>query len=288
MTIDTHTFYLAPLRGVTDYIFRNTFEQYFGKFDYLVAPFTPTVKGTVVNASVVRDIIPDHNDIVRVIPQIIGNVASEILVMSQKMVDLGYSTVNFNLGCPFTPVARKKRGSGMLPYPEMVQSILEELIPKMTCTLSIKLRLGFHDEHEIDRVMPVLNTFPLKEITIHPRTGAQLYSGTVNLDGFQRALSLCNHTVVYNGDIFTIDDFKRISARFPSINKWMIGRGLVQNPFLLQYLKTDKRHFKKEEGSPWPDPVPPQSPVPAATAPSPPGSGSRRRGWSRFWFRSRR
>lgn len=237
------TFYLAPLRGVTDHIFRNTFEKYFGSFDYLLAPFIPTVKGNIVNPSVIRDISPDYNDTRRLIPQIIGNDAQAIIVLAKTMNSLGYNTVNLNLGCPHTPVTRKKRGSGLLPYPDLIRSILEQVIPALNCAVSVKLRLGLQDEHEIDRVIPVLNDFPLSEIIIHPRTGAQMYEGIANLEAFKRCFPLCKAPVTYNGDIFTLEDFNEKCSRFPGIRRWMIGRGAISNPFLLQTLRNQKPLF---------------------------------------------
>jgi tRNA-dihydrouridine synthase B len=76
---------------------------------------------------------------------------------------------------------------------------------------------------------------------IHPRTGVQQYEGTVDLDHFAEASGKCRHPVVYNGDIRSIDDFTGLEEKFPTIKRWMIGRGVVHNPFLLSELKTGNR-----------------------------------------------
>lgn len=241
MTSD-HIFYLAPIRGITDYIFRNTFEKYFAKFDIQVTPFIPTVKGNFVNPSLIRDINPCHNDIKRVVPQIIGNNPQEIRVLANKICELGYSTVNLNFGCPHTPVTKKKRGAGILPYPDMIRSILDQL-PFQNCSFSVKLRLGLENENDIEKIIPLLNDFPLSEIIIHPRTGAQMYKGSVNLDAFQRCLTLSKHVVVFNGDIFSSEDFIYKQSRFPQIKRWMLGRGVLCNPFLLGILRDQSPHY---------------------------------------------
>lgn len=235
---DSYNFYLAPIRGITDNIFRNTFEKYFGKFDFLMAPFIPTVKAEIVNPSILRDINPCCNDTNRLIPQIIGNNPQEITLLACRMNELGYRSININMGCPHAPVTRKKRGSGLLPYPDMVRSILEYLTPKLKCSLSVKLRLGLENQHDIDNIIPVLNDYPLSEVIIHPRTGSQMYKGFADLDSFERALDLCKHTTVYNGDIFSIEDFICKCSRFPQIKRWMIGRGILKRPFLLQELQS--------------------------------------------------
>lgn len=235
MTSD-HIFYLAPIRGITDHIFRNTFEKFFARFDFLVTPFIPTVKGNFVNPSILRDIDPCHNDITRVIPQIIGNNPQEIRILANKICELGYSTVNLNFGCPHLPVTRKKRGAGILPYPEMIRSILDQL-PFQNCSFSAKIRIGLENENDIEKIIPLLNDYPLSEVIIHPRTGAQMYKGSVNLDAFQRCLSLSKHILVFNGDIFSSEDFIHKQNRFPQITRWMLGRGVLCNPFLLGLLR---------------------------------------------------
>ncbi len=235
MTSD-HIFYLAPIRGITDYIFRNTYEKFFARFDFMVTPFIPTVKGNFINPSILRDIDPCYNDIKRVVPQIIGNNPQEIRVMANKICELGYPTVNLNFGCPHAPVTQKKRGAGILPHPDMIRSILDQL-PFQNYSFSVKIRLGLKNENEIEKIIPLLNDYPLSEVIIHPRTGAQMYKGSVNLDAFQKCLSLSRHTLVFNGDIFSLEDFTCKLNRFSQINRWMLGRGVLSNPFLLGILR---------------------------------------------------
>jgi len=229
-----HSFYLAPLRGITDFIFRNSFEKHFGKFNSLLAPFIPTVKGTSVCDSHVKDILPDRNDCTRLVPQIIGNDPEQFLVLVSKMKELGYKSVNWNLGCPFPQITKKKRGSGLLPYPEIIDSFLNQVSRSLQCALSVKVRLGLNNATDLLKLIPVLNKYPLTEVIIHPRTGSQMYSGNVNVEMFVECAAICSHPVVYNGDICSTDDFKRLSTRMPFIKRWMIGRGIVSNPFLIK------------------------------------------------------
>lgn len=232
------SFYLAPLRGITDNIFRNSFENHFGKFSLLLAPFIPSVKGTSVCDSHVKDILPDRNDCTRLVPQIIGNDPEQFLVLASKMKSLGYKSVNWNLGCPFPQITKKKRGSGLLPFPEIIDSFLNHCLPSLQCALSVKVRLGLNCNSELLKIIPVFNKYPLTEVIIHPRTGSQMYSGTVNIEMFEKCAGICSHPVVYNGDILSTNDFIRLSSRMPYVNRWMIGRGMVFNPFLLKSLTT--------------------------------------------------
>ena len=200
MTSD-HIFYLAPIRGITDHIFRNTFEKFFARFDFQITPFIPTVKGSFVNPCILRDIDPSYNDIKRVVPQIIGNSPQEIKVLANKICELGYSTVNLNFGCPHAPVTKKKRGAGILPYPDMIRSILDQL-PFQNCSFSVKIRLGLENENDIEKTIPLFNEY-LSRKSHSPQNRHTNVQRIGKLDAFQRCLSLSRHILVFNGDIFS-------------------------------------------------------------------------------------
>ncbi len=119
----------------------------------------------------------------------------------------------------------------MLPEPDKIAAFLET-IADMPCRLSIKTRIGRRSSAEIQALMPIFNSFPLEELIIHPRLGVQLYKGVVDLDVFADCLTSSTNPVTYNGDICTLEDFNRLAERFPKIQKWMIGRGALTDPFL--------------------------------------------------------
>ena len=136
-------------------------------------------------------------------------------------------------------VTAKHRGSGILPYPDEVRSILDYIMPRLRPALSVKMRLGLHSPDEIFNLIPILNDYPLLNITIHPRTGKQQYSGQVDLDTFEQTLPLLKHQVIYNGDLCTVADFRRLRQRFPKIQHYMIGRGILYDPLLPLKIKNN-------------------------------------------------
>jgi tRNA-dihydrouridine synthase len=232
------TLILAPLRGLTDWIFRESFTTHFGGFDFAMAPFVSTVAAIKIGRNHLKDLLPQRNTTLPIVPQLIGNNADDFLRLASLLhAELGFTEINWNLGCPFPQVTRKKRGSGLLPYPEHIRNFLDRLIPRLPVKLSIKTRLGLKSDADINALIPVFNDYPLSEIVVHPRTGEQQYTGTVNLPAFESFVKLSKNTVTYNGDIITIDDYRRLSQKFPSITRWMIGRGCIQNPFIALQIK---------------------------------------------------
>ena len=202
--------YLAPLQGFTDRVFRNSFSRFFKGFDLSIAPFISALHGGRYKNKELRDVLPENNRLLPVIPQIMGNDPDDFAAVAAALHDLGYTTVNWNLGCPYKMVAKKMKGSGLLCFPDVVDSFLDRVFPMVKTGISIKMRLGRYDHREIFTLMPVLNRYPLDEITIHPRTGVQMYEGTVDLDTFEEACAMCDHPVVYNGDIRSLGDFEKI------------------------------------------------------------------------------
>lgn len=228
---------LAPIRGVTDYIYRNVYSKYFSGFDSAMAPFITTFPGTEIKDKVLRDLMPENNDGMILIPQIIGKNADEFILLAKKLNDLGYGEINWNLGCPHKMVAKRGRGSGLLPTPEIIDAFIEKVLNEIPNKLSVKIRLGRKSPDEVYKLIPVFNNYPLSEITIHPRTGIQMYEGTPYVDVFEEIYKEFNFPVVYNGDIYTIEIFEMLKKRFPEINKWMIGRGALINPLLPEMIK---------------------------------------------------
>jgi tRNA-dihydrouridine synthase len=227
---------LAPLRGITEAAFRDIFARFFPGFDRAVAPFISTMQGNRIRPAKLRDLLPENNTRLPVIPQILAKDPDHFLNTAAMLADLGYPAVNWNLGCPYPMVANKMRGSGLLPYPEKIEAFLEKM-HALPLALSVKTRLGRRDGREILELMPVFNKFPLAELIIHPRTGIQMYEGAVDLDLFGRCLEMSRHPVVYNGDITTRAQYQRLSARFPAVRSFMIGRGALADPFLAAGIK---------------------------------------------------
>ena len=126
----------------------------------------------------------------------------------------------------------------MLPHPELVDAFLGQVCAQSPCKVSVKVRLGVADKLELTRLIPVLNAHPLSEVIIHPRTAQQMYDGTVDLDAFEEACAALDHPVCYNGDINDLAFFQSLQKRFPAIDRFMLGRGLLSNPFLCEIIKS--------------------------------------------------
>jgi tRNA-dihydrouridine synthase len=229
--------YVAPFQGITTRVFREVFTHHFPGADKLFTAFFTGIHNAKSLRSKEKELEKISHNGVPVVPQILSKDGDEILLFGKLCHNLGFSEINWNLGCPFPRVARKMRGSGLLPYPGKVAEILESVLPTLPVKLSVKCRLGYQDADEIMALLPVFNNFPLSEIIVHARLGRQMYKGNVDTGTFKKVLQKTTHQMVYNGDIFSPEDFEAVRQQFPQVDRWMIGRGLLADPFLPGQLK---------------------------------------------------
>ncbi len=231
---------LGPFQGITDAPFRNVFKRHFGGVDKFYTPFfTGIHKEEHAKNLQGEEIDPRYNDVETLTPQILSTDADEILRFAKQCQQLGYKEINLNMGCPFPRVASKKRGCGLLPYPDKVETMLDRVFDEIDIKFSVKCRLGYFNPEEIDAIIPVFNNYPLSELIIHPRIGKQLYKGEADVERFKTLMPSIKAPLVYNGDIVSVESFNRISNAVQPVNQFMLGRGILANPFLAEQIKND-------------------------------------------------
>ena len=234
----TNEIYLAPMEGLTGYIIRNAFHHHFDYIDKYYTPFIPAAKR--MNFKIKNDISPDNNAGIIVVPQLMTIIGEEAMDMAHQLRDYGYNEVNINLGCPSGTVVSKGRGSGILAEPEKLDHFLEELYSIADMNVTIKTRVGFNDDESWPRLVEIYSKYPISELTIHPRVQKDFYKGAIRLEDFDLAVSAIDQSktrLVYNGDINSMENFNLIKERYPSINSFMIGRGMFTHPSLAAQIK---------------------------------------------------
>lgn len=238
-------FYFAPLEGISWYVYRNMQAKHFKAADCYITPFiAPNQKREIRNKDK-QDILPEHNEGLCVVPQIIGNRADEFIDTARQLQDLGYKEVNLNLGCPSGTVVAKGKGSGFLSKPDELELFLDEIFSGLQMDISVKTRIGRYDEDEFYELMELFNRFPIKELTIHPRIQKEFYSGTPHMEMFAYAYENSKNPVCYNGDIFKAEDYKKLAETYPKLEAVMLGRGILANPALLEEISGEGIVSKK-------------------------------------------
>lgn len=243
----------APMEGLSYCEFRKTHARYFPGVDQYCAPFlAPDGQGRV-KASALKDLDPQKNKDLSVLPQILSNSAEAFLSLSRELKAMGYRQVDLNAGCPSGTVVPKHKGAGMLLDLESLDAFLGEVFSHTELSVSVKTRVGLSSAEEFPSVLEIYNRYPLSELTVHARTRDGLYQSTPDLDAFGLAFRESRAPVRYNGNLLSPAHAGRVTASFPGLERLMIGRGAMANPALFRMLKggekleeTELRAFLEE------------------------------------------
>ncbi len=231
-------YYFAPLEGISGYIYRNAYEKFFpNNIDKYFTPFIVPNQSKSLKTKEFRDVLPENNNGLNIIPQILTNDSKGFIATCKKLKQLGYDEVNLNLGCPSGTVVSKFRGSGFLAKREELDNFLDEIFKIQDMKISIKTRLGVDSADEFYEIMKIYNKYPMEELIIHPRTRQDFYGNKPNMEMFKDALKSSKNTICYNGDIFSVKDYEKFIEECPSVDRIMIGRGSLANPGLINEIK---------------------------------------------------
>ena len=231
-------YYLAPMEGVTDSIYRSVHSRIFVPFDRYYTPFLSPTRDQRITARQLRELDPARNAGLDVVPQLLVNDPELFLWAAEVFRDMGYREVNLNLGCPSGTVVKKKKGSGLLGQRALLERLLDGIFEKSPLPVSIKTRLGLQAEAEFGPILELFNRYPICELIVHPRVQKDQYRGEVRMEAFQAALSRSRAPVCCNGNLFAPADVQAVKRVCPELCSVMLGRGAVANPGLAGYLKT--------------------------------------------------
>lgn len=219
----------APLQGVTDNVWRMAQHEVFGGVDAYYAPFMRVEHGDIRRKDL-RDVEPERNAGITLIPQILACSPDHSLMMVTALKEMGYNRIDINLGCPFPPIAMHRKGSGMLAYPELIEELFKALGNVEGVKFSVKMRIGWDRNDQWRDILPMMDLISPCHITVHPRTGKQQYKGELDIEQFEAILATSTWPVIYNGGLRTVEDIDQVTHRYPTLPAVMVGSGLAADP----------------------------------------------------------
>jgi tRNA-dihydrouridine synthase len=221
------------MEGITDSIYRRVHHQYFPGIDRYYMPFFSPTMHRCLTRKEDRELPIADSVSFTAIPQVLTKNPEDFLWAAQQCADRGYSEVNLNVGCPSGTVVAKGKGAGMLADPESLDRFLEHIFSKTPIPVSVKTRVGLKEDEEFPHLLDIFNKFPICELIIHPRVRTDFYQPPLRLNSFSYALENSKLPLCYNGDIDSIKTLEETQLRFPQVDAFMIGRGLVGDPGML-------------------------------------------------------
>jgi len=240
-------YYFAPMEGITGAIYRRTHQAYFPGIDRYFTPFVSPTTQACFTPRQLRDIAPEYNGGVPLIPQLLTRHAADFIWAAKALAELGYTEVNLNVGCPSGTVTAKGKGAGFLAIPDELDRFLDTVFSACQgqIAISVKTRLGVHQPTEFSRLFAIYRQYPLAELIIHPRVRDEFYKGSVHRETFAAVTHSgtsvsCPFPLCFNGDVVTPADAAQVATNFPTLHALMIGRGLIASPSLVTQLRGGK------------------------------------------------
>ena len=239
--------YMAPMEGVTNYVYRNAYHQFYHPMDKYFTPFISAKPNKRFSDKEIREVSPENNKGMYVVPQILTNNGDDFLETARILKeDFGYKEVNLNLGCPSGTVTAKGKGAGFLGEPEKLKFFFDKIFSECEMEISVKTRIGTDYEEDWEALLNIYKSFPIKELIIHPRLLKDYYGNTPRLEAFIKAEKELSVPLCYNGDLFTKEDYERISGVLPGTDTFMFGRGIIKKPWLLSLIRDGEKPDKKK------------------------------------------
>lgn len=243
----TYKDYMAPMEGITNHIYRKAYQEFYYPMDKYFTPFLAAKQNKRLSAKEIREVSPETNEGLIVIPQILGNNAEDFIQLAKILRDeYGHKEINLNLGCPSGTVTAKGKGAGFLGEPEKLDAFLDSVYSGLDMEISIKTRVGTDYEEDWEYLMDIYEKYPIKELIIHPRLLKDHYKGKPRLELFRQGKERFSMPVGYNGNLFTKEDYKNFTEQFPQTEIFMFGRGIIANPGLLDEIRDGKAPDKKK------------------------------------------
>ena len=222
--------WLAPLRGVTIRAFREVFAAALDEagFAGAFAPFIPANPGIRVNDRMLADLMPGPNGggaRARLVPQVISRHSEAMRELLKGFKDRGFTRADLNAGCPFPMIVRRGRGSGLFKTPDVLEKLIEAGCDEMgPGNFSVKTRLGLDRPDELLKLMPIYNRYPLAALTVHARTGRQMYTGSCDWSAVGEVLAVSVNPVFLNGDLDVAG-----ASPLAGVAGRLVGRSFIRN-----------------------------------------------------------
>ena len=228
---------LAPMCGITDYIFRTicyeqgcdlAYTEMISAMGYLCAPEQRATKELMIRGT----------DEPSLILQLFGRDPDIVAEAAGRITAYGiYDGIDLNMGCPAKKIAPSGEGCGLMRTPKIAEQMMRRTVAASSVPVTVKMRLGYDRDHiNVIDFARMAEDAGITSITVHGRTREQQYSGEADWEMIARVKQAVRIPVIGNGDLFTAEQAIRCQSASKT-DGVMIGRGAMGNPWIFREIK---------------------------------------------------
>ena len=102
--------------------------------------------------------------------------------------------------------------------------------------LTVKMRVGFEDTSQFDRVLDLIDRHEIDLLSLHGRTVKQMYHGSVDYDLIAHAVQRLRCPVLANGNVSSAATAMKVLSQTHAAGV-MVGRAAIRNPWIFRQIR---------------------------------------------------
>ena len=224
---------LAPMQDVTDLDFMNAIAEY-GCPDYFFTEYFRVHETSRLDKPILRSIVENTTNR-PIFAQMIGESIPDLVRTARLLSQYPIAGIDLNMGCPAPRIYRKNVGGGLLRDPDKIDRILGELRSNVAGRLTVKMRIGFEDTSQFDRVLDSIDKHQIDLLSLHGRTVKEAYHGAVHYDRIAQAVQRLSCPVLANGNVTSAATALAVLSQTQAAGV-MIGRSAIRNPWIFKQI----------------------------------------------------
>jgi tRNA-dihydrouridine synthase B len=221
------------MQDVTDVCFMNAIASY-GCPDYFFTEYFRVHGNSGVDKQILRSITENATNR-PIFAQMIGESIPDLVRTVGLLSRYPIAGIDLNMGCPAPKIYRKNVGGGLLRDPDKIDRILGELRAAITGRFTVKMRIGFEDTSQFDRVLDLIDKHNIDLLSLHGRTVKEAYHGTVHYDLIAHAVQRLRCPVLANGNVSSAASALAVLAQTQAAGV-MVGRSAIRNPWIFKQI----------------------------------------------------
>lgn len=225
---------LAPMQDMTDLRFMSAIANY-GSPDYFFTEYFRVHASSGLDKNILSS-ITENSTGRPIFAQLIGESIPDLVRIALELSRYPIAGIDLNMGCPAPRIYRKNVGGGLLRDPEKVSRILGELRGAVDGLLTVKMRIGFEDTANFDRLLALINLHNIDLLSLHGRTVKEMYHSNVHYEFITHAVQRVNCPVLANGNVTSAISAADVLNTTGAAGV-MIGRAAIRNPWIFKQIR---------------------------------------------------